>query len=281
MKNIIIAGMHRSGTSLITQWLSKCGLNVGTYCMGAGPSNIDGHFEDMEFVRVHEDILSDNKLPETGLTDMPVTNISDYNRARLEQLFELKNDFFDQWGWKDPRSCLLLNYYHNHFPDLHYLFIIRDHLSVVSSLLHREFKDVERKYLSRKYLSRFIWLKFRRKKRFESFCKENATNYLSTWLAYNSQINKIIQIADSKKCILLSYPLLQQKDTDVFQYLCEEWDLNLKFVRFCNVYKKEQISKLLDVEKYINDRTLLKKAENLNTQLQVMLLIQDLNLYVQ
>jgi hypothetical protein len=280
MKNIIIAGMHRSGTSLITQWLSKCGLNIGEYCMGAGPANLDGHFEDLEFIRLHEDILNDNGLPKTGLTDLPVTTISEYNKRRFENLFQQKDEFFDQWGWKDPRTCLFLNYYKNHFPDSNYLFIIRDHLSVVSSLLHREFKEVNNKYLSRKYLSRFIWLKFRKKKQFEAFCKENAAYYLSIWLTYNIQINRTIQQINPKNYILLSYALLQRKDTDVFQYLCEDWDLDLKFVPFSNVFKKDQISKLINVEQYITDKSLLKKAENLNTQLQVMLLIQDLNLYV-
>ena len=33
---LVIAGMHRSGTSLITHWLHDCGLQVGERLVGAG-----------------------------------------------------------------------------------------------------------------------------------------------------------------------------------------------------------------------------------------------------
>ncbi|HJT73097.1 MAG TPA: hypothetical protein VJ720_03740, partial [Chitinophaga sp.] len=59
-KVLVITGMHRSGTSLITQWLYRCGLHVGDNFMGAGIGNEDGHFEDLDFYNWHRNILNDN-----------------------------------------------------------------------------------------------------------------------------------------------------------------------------------------------------------------------------
>jgi len=44
IKFLVILGMHRSGTSLITQWLKNCGLSVGDSLHGADVGNAEGHF---------------------------------------------------------------------------------------------------------------------------------------------------------------------------------------------------------------------------------------------
>ena len=58
--------MHRSGTSLITQWLYRCGLFVGERLFPPGPGNLDGHFEDMDFLELHVKFLSKRKFPTSG-----------------------------------------------------------------------------------------------------------------------------------------------------------------------------------------------------------------------
>jgi hypothetical protein len=50
--------MHRSGTSLISQWLSHCGLHLGERLLGPGIGNAEGHFEDLDFLEFHEQILA-------------------------------------------------------------------------------------------------------------------------------------------------------------------------------------------------------------------------------
>ena len=279
MATIIIAGMHRSGTSLVTQWLNKCGLNVGNYCLGASTSNVDGHFEDKEFIRLHEDMLADNKLPETGLTDKRALKISDYNQRRLEDLFQLKNDFSDQWGMKDPRTCKFLQYYTNVFPECNYLFIIRDFRSVVSSLLNREFKEVDKKYLSRKFISRYVWVHFRRDKRLKRFYHENAAKFLKIWIAYNEEINNHLSTLRQEKYLLLPYSFLQKNDVQIFQYLFHAWKFDLDYIPFKDIFKKELISRVIHVDDFISDRNLLEEAKNLERDLQVKLLMQDLNVY--
>ena len=58
--------MGRSGTSVITQWINKCGLSVGEELLGSAIGNVEGHFEDMDFLLIHEEILISNKLSWMG-----------------------------------------------------------------------------------------------------------------------------------------------------------------------------------------------------------------------
>ena len=56
-KVIIIAGMHRSGTSLVSSILQAAGVDIGDELIGPAPGNPRGHFEDADFFQFHEKIL--------------------------------------------------------------------------------------------------------------------------------------------------------------------------------------------------------------------------------
>ncbi|XHR95888.1 hypothetical protein ACFJIV_04105 [Mucilaginibacter sp. UC70_90] len=90
---LIITGMHRSGTSLITQWLSKCGLQTGEKLVPGGYGNVEGHFEDIEFLKMHEEILAGHNLPTTGLTVEHVAQFTLYERKSLKALLKLNNSY--------------------------------------------------------------------------------------------------------------------------------------------------------------------------------------------
>src|SRR5882757_9916703 len=105
---LIIAGMHRSGTSMVTQWLYKCGLNIGEDLMVPNSGNQQGYFEDNDFVGLHETLLSLEDLPHTGLTDQPLPLIPPERLLIISRLLNYKSHLNNQWGWKDPRTCLFL-----------------------------------------------------------------------------------------------------------------------------------------------------------------------------
>ena len=46
---LIIAGMHRSGTSLTASLFQSLGVNIGEKLLGPELGNIRGHFEDIAF----------------------------------------------------------------------------------------------------------------------------------------------------------------------------------------------------------------------------------------
>ncbi len=57
---LIVAGFHRSGTSLTCQLLHHAGLFLGYDLLGPAFSNPHAHFEDIEILNFHRQILVDN-----------------------------------------------------------------------------------------------------------------------------------------------------------------------------------------------------------------------------
>lgn len=263
--------MHRSGTSLITNWLNKCGLELGETLMGPGPANLEGHYEDMEFLKLHEEILLDNKLPHTGLTDEHHIPVSIYHKEKLKSIIKIKNKLYKQWGWKDPRTCLFLDTYKELLPDARYLIVIRDYKSVVSSLLLRDVKDIDREYMSHGHINKFIYKQFTRRRILHRFFNENAEQYLKVWITYNEEILKSMGTLPQDSYVVLNYGVLNENDARVCNYLKEHWDLALQYFNFKEVYKEKLITNPIDTDSFIKDKSLLKKALQLE---------HDLNAYI-
>ena len=56
-KAILVLGMHRSGTSAVTRVLSMLGAALPRRLMPAAVANPVGHFEPMDIVNLHDEIL--------------------------------------------------------------------------------------------------------------------------------------------------------------------------------------------------------------------------------
>jgi hypothetical protein len=259
-RTLIIAGMHRSGTSLITNWLNQCGLQLGENMLGPNTGNDEGHFEDIEFLKLHEEILSDNHLPATGLTQEHNISVSPYHREKLKGVIKIKNKLYKQWGWKDPRTCLFLDTYKELLPDARYLIIIRDYRAVVSSLLKRDFKNIDKIYNSRKFLPRMAWTYFRRKRELRKYYNSKAEYYLKVWIAYNEEILKSVKALPNDSYLVLNYGVLNSEDERVCQYLKEHWNLSLKYFSFKNVYKETLMNEPIDTDSFIVNKSLITKA---------------------
>jgi hypothetical protein len=266
-RTLIIAGMHRSGTSLISHWLAKCGLQLGEKQLGPGLGNADGHFEDVEFLKIHEEVLANNNLPASGLTDVQVDSFSIYEKEKLKGIIKIKQQLYDQWGWKDPRTCLFLDVYQELLPDACYLIILRDYQSVVSSLLRREFKQTDEKHMARKYLSRLWWKKFQRHNRLNEYYNARSAEFLKIWIAYNQDILKCIKKLNSGSFMVINYSMLNKADTQLFSFLKNSWNFSLKYFRFKDIFKENQIGEDIDIEPYIADKTLIYSAKQLQDEL--------------
>lgn len=260
-KTLIVVGMHRSGTSLITNWLSRCGLQVGELLLEAGPSNLDGHFEDVEFLRIHEEILTSNNLPASGLVDADKINISIYQKEKLKTIIKIKNKLYKQWSWKEPRTCLFLNTYRELLPKSKYLVIVRDYQSVINSLLKRDFAEIERKYMSRKVLSRHVWKYFRKSRMKQKFYRNNAERYLKVWISYNEHILNMLKDLPEEDYIVINYSLLEKSDRKVFSSLTEAWGFALRYFSFSEVYKENLMSRAPDLAPFLTNTGLVTRAK--------------------
>ncbi len=270
-KVLVIVGMHRSGTSLITNWLNKCGLEVGERLEEAAPSNVDGHFEDLEFKLLHEEVLTSKNLPPSGLVETHDVDLSVYQTAKLKSVIKVKNKLYEQWGWKDPRTCLFLDTYRHILPGSKYLVITRDYQSVLSSLLKRDFADIDNKYIHRKWLSRMIWKIFRRQRRQRLYYNENAEHYLKIWLAYNEEILKAVKNLSPEDYLVVNYAMLEEKDSEIFDFLTHKWGFSLTYCNFKEVYKRSLMSSVKNMEELIKDKVLINKADYIENRLNLLI----------
>lgn len=268
-KVLIVAGMHRSGTSVVSQWLYKCGLHMGEDLLGPGIGNTEGHFEDTDFLSFHEEILRQQQLPESGLIETYPLEISSFDKQRLKNLIEYKNYKNCEWGWKDPRTCLLLQVYEELIPEARYLVVIRDYQSSVSSLINRILKDLDKK--ERNFIDRYIWKKvrihFRKKKLYKRFTE----HFVKVWITYNKAILHHIHKLPATKYLVIDYKMLEMNDKQVFFHLKEKWNFNLTHFDFKKVYKKKLMNKGKNISRYVKDKSLLNAVRNIENELRAMI----------
>jgi hypothetical protein len=274
-KTLIVVGMHRSGTSLITSWLSRCGLQVGECLLEGAPSNVEGHFEDMEFLRIHEEILISNHLPSSGLIHDKEIDVSIYQMKKLESIIKVKNQLYKQWGWKEPRTCLFLNIYRELLPRSKYIIILRDYQSVINSLLKRDFFEIEKRYMARNFFQRLIWIYFRKAGRKEKFYINNATYYLKVWIAYNEHILEMLKHLQADDYIVINYSLLEKNDQQVFSFLTDKWKFVLQYFSFNEVYKENLITHSVDLDPFLSDKVLQHKAMGLENAFKSYMTYKD------
>jgi hypothetical protein len=139
---VCVAGMHRSGTSMVARILSECGVYLGESeeLLPPAPDNVAGPFEHREFVRLNDEVLATLG----GAWDVVPPRYAVWRRRRLAPLRERALELVDRmrphapWGWKDPRTSLTLPFWLDVVPDLRLVVCVRDVVAVAHSLLVRD-----------------------------------------------------------------------------------------------------------------------------------------------
>jgi hypothetical protein len=132
---VVITGMHRSGTSFVASALQAAGLSVGDRLLTDFPGNPRGHFEDVDFFTLHEDVLASR--PEGSfVTTVDPLRFDDAHRARAAALVAGRSGLAF-WAFKDPRTTLFLDEWHALLPRARYVLVYRHPLEVLVSILRR------------------------------------------------------------------------------------------------------------------------------------------------
>lgn len=177
---LVITGMHRSGTSLVASLFNRAGVHLGAQLLPPqSDNNPRGFFEDAAFVDFHQALLH------TRGQEILVTRdfILEPDAAETKHARELIAVRANQtlWGWKDPRTGLLLDFWHTLLPDARYLLVYRHPLDVTMSLARRV-----------------------QVVGFDMYAG------LEAWFAYNQSILKFAQTNPAKCILCSSYALLEQ-----------------------------------------------------------------------
>lgn len=140
-KAIVILGLARSGSSLVTGVLRLLGVDVGAreYADKANPY---GSFEDRDFRRLHREIF---ELARSGATywDPPsraaIMSLEEQFAPRIEALIREKEKGKTLWGWKENRGILTIDLFMPYLTNPHLAVIFRNPLATArSAVRHTE-----------------------------------------------------------------------------------------------------------------------------------------------
>ncbi|MDD1443351.1 glycosyltransferase [Dolichospermum sp. ST_sed3] len=131
---IIITGMHRSGASSLTSYLINNGVDFGVKLQEYDKYTPNGYLEDIDFVRFHSIVL--RYICRTGVKgwhDWGYTEDHVFNSAGIEQFRETaiellgrKQKLKNLWGWCDPRTTLLLDFWISLLPNAYFILLYRN-----------------------------------------------------------------------------------------------------------------------------------------------------------
>lgn len=135
---ICIAGMHRSGTSMVARLFQSCGLYLGPEEeLGFDLNNGEPHWENVKFVALNDEILG--RLG--GSWDNPPVLASGWERTpAIQSLASEAKKLIKQfsrsqhWGWKDPRNSLTWPFWQRLVPNLKTVICLRNPWEVSQSL---------------------------------------------------------------------------------------------------------------------------------------------------
>lgn len=217
-EQLIIAGFHRSGTSLTAQLLHRAGLFLGHELLEANFSNPYGHFEDKEVVDLHQEVLAANDR--TWLVDesfLPVVDRSHWETMR--KIVERRNTAHRLWGFKDPRACMFMALWKYLLPDAKVLLVYRHFTGPARSLARRHSSALFTGE-SNELLHRRFW--------------EEPDLALKMWLAHN---NALLAFARAYPDDTLTVSLnMIQDGFPLIQVLNHRWDLGLSDVPVGEVF---------------------------------------------
>lgn len=135
--------MHRSGTSLTAALVDAVGVSMGENLLAADRNNQRGYFEDVDFLAFHRKVLSESVpageegVPDWGWTVSETLNTSHFQNYRPEagELIRKRLEGGGTWGWKDPRTTLMLDFWNELLPDARFLFVYRPPWEVADSMM--------------------------------------------------------------------------------------------------------------------------------------------------
>jgi hypothetical protein len=137
---VCVLGMHRSGTSLVARLLNLLGVDLGPEesLMKPTEDNAGGYWEHQRIIDLNDDVLA--RLGGTWYEPPPISpevfagpDFADLRRAARRLV---ANDFGSSrlWGWKDPRSCLVLPFWQLVLPSARYVVCLRNPADVARSM---------------------------------------------------------------------------------------------------------------------------------------------------
>ncbi|RUL73091.1 hypothetical protein [Dyella choica] len=109
---ILVAGMHRSGTSALAGALKLTGVSLGRRLLEPGQDNPKGYWEHRDAVVIHEQLLEALGRRWDDVRPLPdkwmLSDAAQMARSQIADLIQREFEDAEVWAVKDPRMCRLL-----------------------------------------------------------------------------------------------------------------------------------------------------------------------------
>lgn len=210
--------MHRSGTSLVASFLSALGVDMGQELLPADKANPRGYFEDIGFLEFQRKVLSQSCLSDDGgHPDWGWTQSEQLNKEAFKAFIPAATSMLVSraegrglWGWKDPRTTLLLDFWHRLLDEAYYIFVYRFPWDVADSMQR---------------LGAPVFLR-------------NPEYAYRIWSFYNRHLRDFF-IKNSHRCVLLSINALQQNPDRLVDLLRKKLNLEIREANLKDIYEPE------------------------------------------
>jgi len=115
MSPVIVGGNGHSGTRVFAEILIECGIHMGLPGLSYARSSKDLNIRGLMSTWMKPYLL--------GLSDAQTVKMRRQFERRLRLLIPFRSR---PWGFKNPRAMFLLPFYHNLFPSMKFIHVIRD-----------------------------------------------------------------------------------------------------------------------------------------------------------
>ncbi|MDE5099455.1 MAG: chromosome partitioning protein ParA, partial [Trichodesmium sp. St16_bin4-tuft] len=155
---LIISSMHRSGSSLTASILQSAGLHIGRKLMKGNEYNTKGDFENLDFYEFHKNVLQSQGIDEDGWTLQEKIDVEESFQEKAREIIA-KNSISENWGWKEPRTTLFLDFWSYLLPNAKFILIYRSPWEVVNSLYNQQYQIFQ----NQPELAIKLWLHYNQK----------------------------------------------------------------------------------------------------------------------
>lgn len=232
-KVVIILGMGRSGTSFTANWLNKCGLHVGEALLQPNYNNVKGFFEDKNILEFQQKILVKSGIKNPFKVELKSTVVIDkYDIEEAKRIIELRQ--LSQWGWKDPRTVLLMkNLWNKIVPHAKLVVVYRPYWDVVDSIMRADWKS--QKNRDNKLIGWIkllgYWLGLNKKKR--------QNEYLESWIRFNLDILETVKDKKQEDFLITNVRDILSYGEQINSKIASMFDINIKYVDPNSVFSDE------------------------------------------
>jgi len=191
---------------------------MGQELLPPDKGNPRGYFEDIGFLEFQRRVLADCCLPDDGgHPDWGWTESEQLNREAFRDIIPAATNMLVSraggrglWGWKDPRTTLLLDFWDTLLDDAYYIFVYRFPWDVADSMQR---------------LGAPVFLR-------------NPEYAYRIWGFYNQHLRNFF-IKNSHRCVLLSINALRQNPDRLVDLLRKKLSLEILEANLRDIYEQE------------------------------------------